>query len=182
MVVWTVPGPCGLHSRRYTGTSPWPTFPEDEDLRDWLRPIVAKGIRRTWIGASPFSKNRLLKTIARTPLSDPQWKGQDLDMELGHIQIRAKRIPQDRHASFPLHVQWGLQGDLSELELVADYLTSFLVSMKAPLKLAKRIIVALSNGGSIESWAKGNNTHVDKSAMPVHSAGADILARWIKEC
>ena len=100
----------------------------------------------------------------------------------GPVGYRAKRVPQDRHASFPLHVQWGLQGDLSELELVADYLTSFLVSMKAPLKLAKRIIVALSNGGSIESWAKGNNTHVDKSAMPMHSAGADILARWIKEC
>jgi hypothetical protein len=43
VVVWTGPGPCGLHSRRYTGTSPWPTFPEDEDLRNWLRPVVAKG-------------------------------------------------------------------------------------------------------------------------------------------
>ena len=67
VVVWTVPGPCGLHSRRYTGTSPWPTFPEDEYLRNWLRPVVAKGVPRTWLGVSPFSKNRLLKTIARTP-------------------------------------------------------------------------------------------------------------------
>ena len=56
VVVWTVPGPCGLHSRRYTGTSPWPTFPEDESLRDWLRPIVAKGIPRTWLGVSPLFK------------------------------------------------------------------------------------------------------------------------------
>ena len=100
-------------------------------------------------------------------------------MELGHIQIRAKRIPEDKHASFPLYVEWGLQGDLSKLEIIADYLMTFLVSTKAPLKLAKRIIVALPNGGNVESWAKENNTHVDKSAMPVHSASDDILVSWI---
>ena len=76
----------------------------------------------------------------------------------------------------------GLQGYLSKLEIIADYLKTFLISTKAPLKLAKRIIVALSNGGSVESWAKENNTHVDKSAMPVHSEGAVILVSWIEEC
>lgn len=27
VVVWTVPGPCGLHSHRHTGAIPWLTFP-----------------------------------------------------------------------------------------------------------------------------------------------------------
>lgn len=103
-------------------------------------------------------------------------------MVIGHIQIRAKRIPQHNHASFPSHVDWGLQRDLPNLATIADYLKSFVAPTKAHLEFANRIIVSMSNGGSIESWDKENNTHVDKSAMPVHSAGADILVSSIEEC
>ncbi len=184
VVVWTVPGTCGLEARRYTGTSPWPTIPQDQDLRDWLRPVVAKGIPRTWLGTNPFSKNRLLKTIARTPVGQTQWKGQDLDMEVGHLQIRARRIPEDRRQQFPLRVQWGLQGDLSKLNVVAEHLQQFMFSQMSPLKLAKRIVVALSNGGSLENWARENDAHIDVKAMRLQteSEGAIILKDWEEEC
>ena len=47
VVSWTKPGPCGLLRRRYSGMSPWPTVPQDDELKSWLLPDVVTGIPRS---------------------------------------------------------------------------------------------------------------------------------------
>ncbi|CAJ1434031.1 unnamed protein product, partial [Effrenium voratum] len=110
VVLWHLPHAHGFSGRRYSGLSPWGTYPsEDPDLLLCMQNEVFKGIPRTFLGRSAFAASKLVKTVARTPPALAQWVHVDVDMCFSYIQLRANRIKNEGNFpdGFTLHLELG---------------------------------------------------------------------------
>ena len=96
VVLWSKEAHEGKRRRRYSGMNPWPTMPDDGELCDWMDSEVRRGVPRSHAGRSAFSYSSLVKTVARAGLG--KYLPVDVDMILGHIQLRARR-----DGAFPMH-------------------------------------------------------------------------------
>ena len=129
--------------------------------------------------------NRLVKTLARTADVIPQrWVGMDIDAVVCHLQLRAKRLPETDRAHFPLHVRLGIGIDNGFWDSVSAFLEEYMLHNKKPLKLAKRLVIAIANGASEENWAKDKGVVIDRRKRAAHqdSEGSRLLAEWKAEC
>eukprot|EP00969_Alexandrium_andersonii_P362364 15459549-Alexandrium_andersonii.AAC.1 len=93
-------------------------------------------------------------------------------MVLGHLQLRARRVPK---ADFPLLHELATDLDGAHtLQECHKYVHEILPG--APVKPAKRLLVAMANGGSLASWLQKQGASLSKQRAP-----ASVEA-WGKEC
>ena len=88
----------------------------------------------------------------------------DIDGVVFHLQLRARRLAPEERDNYPLHVRLGIHCDASFFDVLTDYFQTHMTHNKKPLKVAKRLVVAISNGASENTWAAKNGVIIDQSA------------------
>ena len=154
VLLYAMPGFCGLERRRYTGVGKLPTVPPP-DVAKFLEVEARKGIPRTYIGVSQFQGSRLGKCISRHGLRDTL---ADVDMCKAHIQFRVLRLSDEELEEFPIHVAFsGLDGLQDCEELVAkayNFLALVAKNRQWTLKDGQRLLLAVLNQVNIRTWLK----------------------------